>query len=96
MINDERQLFEKIRGNEMEADNQQHYELKDFLNVEMEIILKHIDEHKWCNHIVDKNEAIADFISKYAWIIRETFGAAYNLAVRCQEESKNEEKTRDI
>jgi hypothetical protein len=53
--------------------NQSCHELKDFLNVERDIILKHIDEHKWFNHISDKNVAIADFIEKYAWLIREVY-----------------------
>ena len=43
--------------------------LKDFLEAEMLIVKRHIDEHKWFLHIEDKNEAIDDFIKKYAWII---------------------------
>ena len=48
-------------------------ELKEFLDVERRIILKHIDSHKWFNGIADKNAAIIDFINKYAWLIRETY-----------------------
>lgn len=47
--------------------------LKDLMKVEREIISRHIDDHKWFNQIVDKNEGVADFIQKYAWIIREMF-----------------------
>ena len=47
--------------------------LKDFLEIERKIIIRHIDDHKWFNKISDKNEGIADFINKYGWIIREMF-----------------------
>lgn len=47
--------------------------LKDFLDYEVSLIEKHIDKHKWFNHIEDKDEAIADFINKYAWIIKESY-----------------------
>lgn len=47
--------------------------LKDFLTLEKHIIEKHIDYHKWCNHISDENSAVCDFIEKYGWIIREVY-----------------------
>jgi hypothetical protein len=70
----------------MEEVKQECDELKEFLDVERRIILKHIDSHKWFNGIADKNEAIADFISRYAWLIRETYcmsicGNSKNCAV---------------
>ena len=43
------------------------------MKVQTGIINKHIDEHKWCNHIEDRNEAIADFVGKFGWIMRETY-----------------------
>ena len=39
--------------------------LKDFLDIERKIIIRHIDQHKWFNKISDKNEGISDFIGKY-------------------------------
>jgi len=47
--------------------------LKDIINAEKSVILHHIDRHKWFNSIVDQNIAIADFASKYAWLMREVF-----------------------
>ena len=43
------------------------------MKIQREIISRHIDDHKWLNGIADKNEGIADFVKKYAWVIRETF-----------------------
>lgn len=47
--------------------------LKNFLNIQMEIIEKHIDEHKWFTHIEDKNAALIDFANKFAWTWRELY-----------------------
>jgi hypothetical protein len=47
--------------------------LKDFLEIERKIIIRHIDDHKWFNKIEDKNEGVADFIQKYGWIIKEMY-----------------------
>ena len=47
--------------------------LKEFLKLEKHVIEKNIDYHKWCNGIEDKEEAVYDFITKYAWIMREVF-----------------------
>lgn len=57
--------------------------LKSLLEEEKEIINKHIDYHKWCNKISDKNEAIMDFIKKYIWIIKEMY--CFNV---CKEDCK--------
>jgi len=47
--------------------------LKQLLKIEVEIIKKHIDEHKWCNEIADEGDAICDFANKYAWLMREMY-----------------------
>jgi hypothetical protein len=47
--------------------------LREFLDSEIKIIENHIDEHKWFNHIEDRNLAIEDFIVKYGWIMREYY-----------------------
>jgi len=47
--------------------------LKEFLEVEINIINHHIGEHKYFQHIKDKNEAVQDFNEKYGWLIREMY-----------------------
>lgn len=47
--------------------------LSKFLQTEIEIIEKHIDKHKWFNHIENKDEAIADFILKFGWLMRDYY-----------------------
>ena len=39
--------------------------------IEFSIIKKHIKDHKWYNHIPTYSAAVADFLSKYGWIIKE-------------------------
>jgi len=46
--------------------------LREFLQQQSKIILKHIDEHKWYKHIEDYNKGIIDFINSYGWLMRET------------------------
>jgi hypothetical protein len=47
--------------------------LGDILNAQIEIIERHIDEHKWFQGIADKDKAISDFIQKYAFVMREFY-----------------------
>lgn len=47
--------------------------LLQLIKVQKGIIERHIDEHKWFNHIQDKNKGIADFIKKYGWIMKEVY-----------------------
>lgn len=47
--------------------------LQELLKVQKNIIERHIDEHKWFLHIPDRQEAIADFIEKFGWIMRELY-----------------------
>jgi hypothetical protein len=47
--------------------------LSDFVNAEMDIVHKHLDEHKYLRGIPDKAEALASFINDYGWLIRELY-----------------------
>ena len=47
--------------------------LKEFLDVQIDIITKHIDNHKWCQHLGSENLAVKDFLEKYGWLMREFF-----------------------
>lgn len=44
-----------------------------FLQVEREIIEKHIETHKWFRQISDYNQGVADFIENYGWLMREMY-----------------------
>ena len=47
--------------------------LSDFMKTQIDVISKHLDEHKYLRNISDKNEAIASFINDYGWLIRELY-----------------------
>ena len=47
--------------------------LQDILEPQIEIIERHIDKHKWFHLIAGKDQAIADFIEKYGFIMREFY-----------------------
>ena len=47
--------------------------LKEILEAQIDIIERHVDDHKWFLHIEDRNEAIRDFIEKYGFIMREFY-----------------------
>ena len=47
--------------------------LQDILEAQIEIIERHIDKHKWFHLIADKDQAIADFIEKYGFLMREFY-----------------------
>ena len=55
----------------MSSDGCKH--LQEFLNVELGIIQKHVDAHKWLNHLPTENEGVKDFIQKYGWLMRELY-----------------------
>ena len=47
--------------------------LQEILDAQKDIIERHVDQHKWFNQIIHKEEAIADFIEKYGFIMREFY-----------------------
>ncbi len=47
--------------------------IKDILDAQIDIIERHVDQHKWFQQIEDRNEAIRDFIEKYGFIMREFY-----------------------
>lgn len=58
--------------------------LNDLMKIQQKIIIYHLDEHKWYNHIADKNYAIVDFIKKYGWVIRETYCEICEFKENCK------------
>ena len=47
--------------------------LKEFLDSEIVIIKKHIDEHRWFQHLDDPSQAALDFIDKYSFVMRDFY-----------------------
>ena len=47
--------------------------LREFMQTQLEVVRKHLDEHKYLRRIDDKNEALDSFIRDYGWLIREMY-----------------------
>ena len=47
--------------------------LSEFMKAQMDIISKHIDEHKYLRRMDDKQQALQSFIEDYGWLIRELY-----------------------
>lgn len=47
--------------------------IEEILAAQIELIERHVDNHKWFMQIHDRNEAIRDFIEKYGFIMREFY-----------------------
>jgi len=47
--------------------------LEQLLIIEREIIIKHIDKHKWYIKEPDLNKAVIDFNDKYGWLMRDIY-----------------------
>ena len=47
--------------------------LVEFLRCEMDVMERHLANHKWFNKIPDEADGIADFISKYGWLMRDLY-----------------------
>lgn len=47
--------------------------LSDFMKAQLDIVSKHIEEHKYLRSMGDKDEALQSFIKDYGWLIRELY-----------------------
>lgn len=63
--------------------------------VEVDLIKRHIDKHKQYNYILDDDEAIFDFVDKYAWIMREAVCALCSND-ECELKKDNTKQLSDI
>jgi hypothetical protein len=43
------------------------------MKTQMDVIKKHLDEHKYLRQIEDREEALSSFINDYGWLIRELY-----------------------
>lgn len=43
------------------------------MKAQLEVVKKHLDEHKYLRRIEDSNEALDSFIKDYGWLIREMY-----------------------
>jgi len=59
--------------------------LNELLEIQKNIIQKHLDEHKWFRHIPDEEQAKTDFIDQFGWIMRELYcGYACKERFECE------------
>ena len=47
--------------------------LKELLEAQLKIMKRHVARHKWFNHIENEDDAYQDFVTKFAWIMRELY-----------------------
>ena len=47
--------------------------LSEFMKTQLEVVKRHLDEHKYLRHMTDKEEALQSFIDDYGWLIRELY-----------------------
>ena len=47
--------------------------LSEFIKTQMDVISKHLDEHKYLRGMEDKNQALKSFIDDYGWLMREMY-----------------------
>ena len=43
------------------------------MKTQLDVIQKHIDEHKYLRRIPSKEDALESFINDYGWLIRELY-----------------------
>ena len=43
------------------------------MEAQLEVVRRHLDEHKYLRKIGDKDEALTSFINDYGWLIRELY-----------------------
>lgn len=48
-------------------------ELSKFMKTQLDVVKKHLDEHKYLRRIDDRNVALESFINDYGWLIRELY-----------------------
>ncbi|MBW3020878.1 hypothetical protein KY334_06285 [Candidatus Woesearchaeota archaeon] len=47
--------------------------VQQLLKAEKTVIVRHLKQHKYFQHIADDNAAVSDFIEKYGWLMREMY-----------------------
>ncbi len=47
--------------------------IREILDAQLDIIERHIEQHKWFRHIDNTEDAVRDFIEKYGFIMRELY-----------------------
>lgn len=47
--------------------------LSAFMRTQLDVVRKHLDEHKYLRKISSRDEALNSFISDYGWLIRELY-----------------------
>ena len=47
--------------------------LSDFMKTQMDVVSKHIEEHRYLRSMDDRQQALESFIKDYGWLIREMY-----------------------
>lgn len=47
--------------------------LHEFMQTQVDVVQKHLDEHKYLRKLADREEALESFIADYGWLIRELY-----------------------
>lgn len=60
-------------------------QLDKFMKAQLEVVKRHLSEHKYLRKIGDSNEALESFIKDYGWLIRELYCTKIcNMRDECQ------------
>ena len=60
-------------ANFMEECTDKCQRLSEFMRAQIEIVQKHLDEHKYLRKMENREEALDSFIHDYGWLIRELY-----------------------
>jgi len=47
--------------------------LREFVGVQIDVIKRHLDRHKWYRGIADSNAGLSDFVQEYGWLMRDLY-----------------------
>jgi hypothetical protein len=47
--------------------------LREFVDVQVDVIQRHLDRHKWYRGISDSNAGLSDFVQEYGWLMRDLY-----------------------
>jgi len=60
-------------ANIMEECTDKCLHLTEFMRTQVEVVQKHLDEHKYLRRLENQEEALDSFIHDYGWLIRELY-----------------------
>lgn len=58
--------------------------LESLMKEQIIIIRRHLRNHQWYRQIENKEDAVADFVEKFGWVMREVYCDRCTLSEGCQ------------